>query len=117
MPRTKNKQKKFHVKRGDTVKIITGVDVGKSGKILEVIPSKERVIVEGVNVKVKHQKPSQEYPQGGRVEREMPIHISNVMPIDPISGNPTRIGRKQLNEDGRTRWVRYSKDSGEVLDK
>lgn len=117
MPRTKNKQKKFHVKKGDVVKVITGADKDKSGKILHVITDKERVIVEGVNMKTKHQKPSQQYPQGGRIEQEMPIHISNVMPIDPVSGNPTRIGRKRLEESGKSRWVRYAKDSGEVLDK
>ena len=117
MPRTKNKQKKFHVKKGDVVVVITGEDSGKRGKILEVISSKERVIVEGINMRTKHQKPSQQYPQGGRIQQEMPIHISNVMPIDPVSDNPTRIGRKRLEEEGRSRWVRYAKDSGEVLDK
>ncbi len=117
MPRTKNKQKKFHVKKGDIVEVITGVDSGKQGKILQVITRKERVIVEGVNMKTKHHKPSQQYPQGGRIQQEMPVHISNVMPIDPVSGKPTRIGRKKLEESGKSRWVRYSKDSGEVLDK
>lgn len=117
MPRKFNKQKKLHVKRGDTVKVIAGNDKGATGKILDIYPKKDRVLVEGVNIRVKHHKPSQQYPQGGRMEQEMPIHISNVMPLDPVSGNATRIGRKRIEETGKSRWVRYSKESGEVLDK
>jgi large subunit ribosomal protein L24 len=117
MPRTRNHQKKLHVKRGDIVEVIAGNDKGKRGKILEVLTRKERVIVEGVNIRVSHEKPSQQYQQGGRMEREMPVHISNVMPLDPVSDKPTRIGRKRIEESGKGRWVRYAKDSGEVLDK
>jgi len=98
------------------VKVISGASKG-TGKILMVFPDTQRVLVEGINIRVKHQKASQEYPQGGRIEQEMPIHVSNVMPLDPVSNEPTRIGRKKLNEDGKTRWVRFSKLSGEVLDK
>lgn len=116
MPRKKNHHKKLHVKRGDIVEVIAGNDKGKRGKILDVNPQKERVIVEGVNIRVKHEKPSQQYQQGGRIEIEMPIHASNVMPLDPVSDNPTRIGRKRIEESGKSRWVRYAKDSGEVLD-
>jgi len=116
MPRRKNKQNKLHVKKGDMVKVISGASKG-TGKILMVFPDTQRVLVEGINIRVKHQKPSQEYPKGGRVEQEMPVHVSNVMPLDPVSNEPTRIGRKKLNEDGKTRWVRFSKLSGEVLDK
>jgi len=98
------------------VKVISGASKG-TGKVLMVFPNTERVLVEGINIRVKHQKASQEYPKGGRLEQEMPVHVSNCMPLDPVSNEPTRVGRKKLNEDGKTRWVRYSKLSGEVLDK
>lgn len=116
MPRTKNRQKKLHVKKGDNVKIIAGNDKGKEGRVLAVFPAKERVLVEGINMRVHHDKPTQDNPQGGRIEREMAVHISNVMVIDPTTGEPTRIGRKRIEEDGGGRWVRYSKKSGEIID-
>ena len=118
MPRTTNKQKKLHVKKGDTVRVISGNYKGEEGRILRVYPKKERVIVEGVNVRVRHQKPNQTYPQGGRIEQEQPIHVSNVMPLDS-SGTPTRIGRKRIEdpETGRGRWIRYAKTTGEELDR
>ena len=116
MPRTNNKQKKLHVKKGDNVKVIAGNDRGKEGRVLAEFPEKERVLVEGINMRVHHDKPTQDNPQGGRIEREMAIHISNVMVIDPTTGEPTRIGRKRIDEDGGGRWVRYSKDSGEIID-
>lgn len=117
MPRTNNEQKKLHVKKGDIVEVLSGNDKGKRGRILTVYPSKERVLIEGVNVRTKHQKPNQNYPKGGRIEKEMPIHASNVLPIDPVQDKPTRIGRKQIEKNGKLRWVRVSKLSGEVLDK
>jgi large subunit ribosomal protein L24 len=116
MPRTTNKRKKLHVKKGDNVKIIAGNDKGKEGRVLVVYPEKERVLVEGINMRVHHDKPTQENPQGGRIEREMAVHISNVMVIDPTTGEPTRIGRKRIEENGGGRWVRYSKKSGEIID-
>ena len=117
MPRTKNKQNKLHVRKGDMVRVIAGNEKGKEGKVLRVFREKERVIVEGVNMRVKHMKPNATYPQGGRVEREMSINISNVMPLDS-SGVPTRIGRKKIADPdtGRSRWIRYAKTSGEELD-
>jgi large subunit ribosomal protein L24 len=117
MPRKFNKQKKLHVKKGDIVEVIAGNDKGQKGKILMVFPDKERVLVEGINMHTKHQKPSQEYPQGGRMQREMSVHVSNVLPRDPVSNEPTRVGRKRIEEKGKERWVRYSRLSGEVLDK
>ena len=117
MPRTKNKQKKLHVKKNDQVEVLTGVDKGKRGKILMVFPNKERVLVEGINIRTKHQKPTQENPQGGRMKQEMPIHVSNVLPIDPTTDEATRIGRKRITESGKERWVRVAKVSGETLDK
>jgi len=116
MPRKFNKRKKVHVKKGDEVEVIAGNDKGKTGRVLMVMPQEERVIVEGINMRIHHDKPSQQNPRGGRIEREEPIHISNVMVIDPTTGEPTRIGRKRIEEDGKSRWVRYAKVSGEVLD-
>ncbi|MGD8426564.1 MAG: 50S ribosomal protein L24 [Balneolaceae bacterium] len=116
MPRTSNKRKKLHVKKGDEVRIIAGNDKGREGRVLAVYPKKGRVLVEGINMRVHHDKPTQENPQGGRIERELPIHISNVMVLDPSTGEPTRIGRKRIEEDGGGRWVRYSKKSGEIID-
>jgi len=116
MPRKFNKQKKLHVKKGDEVEVIAGIDKGKRGKILAVFPKKNRVIVEGINMRVYHEKPSQDLPQGGRIEREGTIHVSNVMPIDPSTGERTRVGRKQIEDENGKRWVRYAKVSGEILD-
>jgi large subunit ribosomal protein L24 len=103
----------MHVKKGDKVQVISGKDKGKQGVILESFPKKERVLVEGVNVVKKHSKPSQANPQGGIISQEAPIHVSNVMPLDPKSGQPTRVGYKL--EDGKK--VRIAKKSGESLDK
>lgn len=101
------------VKKGDKVKVITGKDKNKEGIVLEAFPKKDKVVVEGVNVMKKHQKPSQTAPQGGIVEIEAPIHVSNVMVIDPSNGEATRVGYKVV--DGKK--VRVSKKTGEVLDK
>jgi large subunit ribosomal protein L24 len=103
----------MHVKTGDKVMVITGKDKGKTGVILASFPKKNRVLVEGVNIVKKHSKPSQMNPQGGIISQEAPIHVSNVMPIDPKTGEPTRVGVKVENGNK----VRYAKKSGEVLDK
>jgi large subunit ribosomal protein L24 len=103
----------MHVKTGDKVMVITGKDKGKTGVILASFPKKNRVLVEGVNIAKKHSKPSQVNPQGGIINQEAPIHVSNVMPIDPKTGEPTRVGVKVENGNK----VRYAKKSGEVLDK
>ncbi len=105
-------QKKLHIKKGDTVQVIAGDDLGKKGRVLEIIRKTDRAIVEGVNMIKKHTKPNTEYPQGGIVEKEAPIHISNLMLVDPKTGSTTRIGRR-LNESGKL--VRYSKKSGEEI--
>ena len=112
MKRKKNKQPKLHIRKGDTVKIIAGNDRGKSGKILEVITQKNRAIVEGANIVVKHVKPSADNPNGGIEKTEASIHLSNLMLIDGATGEPTRIGRK-LNEAGKLQ--RYSKKTGEFI--
>ena len=103
----------MHVKTGDKVMVITGKDKGKTGVILSALPKKDRVLVEGVNIVKKHSKPSQMNPQGGIISQEAPIHVSNVMPLDPKTGEPTRVGLKVV--DGKR--VRVAKKSGEVLDK
>ncbi|PWA12944.1 50S ribosomal protein L24 [Pueribacillus theae] len=114
----------MHVKKGDKVQVISGKDKGKQGVILAAYPKKERVIVEGVNVVKKHSKPSQMNPQGGIVEMEAPIHVSNVMPLDPKSNEPTRVGYKKVagykKVNGEkvqvVKNVRIAKKSGEFLD-
>ncbi|PXW87707.1 LSU ribosomal protein L24P [Streptohalobacillus salinus] len=103
----------MHVKKGDKVQVLSGKDKGKQGTVLAAFPKKERVLVEGVNIVKKHQKPSQDNPQGGILEKEAPIHVSNVLPIDPKSGEPTRVGYEE--RDGKK--VRIAKKSGEALDK
>ncbi|ASK61646.1 50S ribosomal protein L24 [Virgibacillus phasianinus] len=103
----------MHVKKGDKVKVISGKDRGKQGTILEAYPKKDRVLVEGINMVKKHAKPSQDNPQGGILNQEAPVHVSNVMPIDPKSGEPTRVGFEV--RDGKK--VRIAKKSGEALDK
>ncbi|WP_188498293.1 50S ribosomal protein L24 [Pullulanibacillus pueri] len=103
----------MHVKKGDKVQVISGKDKGKQGVILEAYPKKDRVLVEGVNIVKKHAKPSQDNPQGGISDIEAPIHASNVMPLDPKTSEPTRVGYKTV--DGKK--VRIAKKSGEPLDK
>lgn len=103
----------MHVKKGDKVTVISGKDRGKEGTILEAYPKNDRVLVEGINMVKKHAKPSQDNPQGGILTQEAAIHVSNVMPIDPKTGEPTRVGYKVI--DGKK--VRIAKKSGESLDK
>lgn len=104
--------KKLHIKKGDTVIVLSGESKGQQGRILEVQRSKDRAIVEGVNLISKHQKPNAEHPQGGIIKKEAGVHISNLMIVDPKTGKPTRIGRKR-NAEGKL--VRYSKKSGEEI--
>lgn len=111
MERKNNKQQKLHVKKGDTVKVIAGNAKGKSGIVLEIIGAKRRVIVEGVNVVTKHIKPSAASPEGGINKTEAAIHISNVMLVDPSTGDATRTGRKLV--EGKLE--RFSKKTGDVL--
>ncbi len=104
--------KKLHIKKGDTVIVIAGDDKGKQGRVLEVIVEKNRAIVEGVNMVTKHTKPNAKNTNGGFVEKEAPIHISNLSHIDPKEKKPTRIGRR-LGDNGKL--VRYAKKSGEDI--
>ncbi|WIF95582.1 50S ribosomal protein L24 [Caminicella sporogenes] len=103
----------MHVKKGDTVVVIAGKDKGKIGKVLQVFPKKERVIVEGVNMVKKHQKPTPKVQQAGIIEMEAPIHVSNVMLYDSKAKKGVRIRYKTL-ENGKK--VRVSAKTGEVLD-
>jgi large subunit ribosomal protein L24 len=103
-----------HVRKGDTVVVVAGKERGKKGKVLRVIPEKGRVVVERINMIKKHQRPTQKIRQGGIIEREGAIHLSNVMLVDPGSDKPTRVGMKALS-DGKK--VRVARRSGEMLDK
>ena len=103
---------KLHIKKGDTVYVLSGEDKGKQGRVLSVQVTKQRAIVEGVNIVTKSTKPNAKYPQGGLVKMEAPVHISNLSLIDPKSGKPTRVGFRK-DEKGVT--VRYSKKSGEEI--
>ena len=103
---------KLHIKKGDTVIVNAGDNKGQTGKVVKVLVSKNRAVVEGVNMISKSQKPSAKNPQGGIVKVEAPIHISNLNVVDPKTGKATRIGRR-LNENGKL--VRYAKKSGEEI--
>jgi large subunit ribosomal protein L24 len=108
---------KVKIKKNDNVIVIAGNDRGKTGKVLKVFPSEGRVIVEGVNLRKRHTKPSQRNPQGGILEKEAPIHISNVMILDPKTNEPSRIGAKIILDEktGKKKSARISKKSGEML--
>ncbi|WP_300805430.1 50S ribosomal protein L24 [Duncaniella muris] len=103
---------KLHIKKGDTVYVLSGEDRGRTGRVLRVEPAKQRALVEGVNIVTKAMKPSAKHPQGGLVKMEAPVHISNLSLIDPKSGKPTRIG---IRRDSEGKAVRYSKKSGEEI--
>jgi large subunit ribosomal protein L24 len=109
----------MNIKKGDTVKVISGKNLGKEGKVLKTFPKTDKVIVEGVNIVKKHAKPTQTNPDGGIVEFEAPFHVSNVMISEKKTG-VTRVGYKTVTETVKkkqvTKKVRYSKKSGEVLD-
>lgn len=102
----------MHINKGDSVIVITGEAKGQQGRVLEVLVKKRRAIVEGVNMVLKHTKPNAQNPQGGILKKEAPIHISNLLLVDPSSGEPTRVGRR-LNENNKL--VRYSKKSEEEI--
>ena len=103
--------KKMNIKKGDTVYVNAGNDKGKTGKVLSVDPSKDRAIVEGINLVSKHTKPNAQHPQGGIIKQEAGIHVSNLNLIDPQSGKPTRVGHKFEGD----KKIRYAKKSGEEI--
>ena len=104
---------KFKIKKGDRVVVLTGRDKGRQGEVLRVIPTEHRLVVQGVNVVKRHTRPSQVSP-GGIVEKEAPIHISNVAHIDPKDDKPTRVGYR-VEEGGRK--IRIARRSGEPIDR
>jgi len=104
---------RVHVKKGDTVMVITGKSIGKKGKVLSVDTAKSRVIVEGVNIVKRHTRPTRQMPQGGIIEKEAPVASSNVMLYCPKCNRPTRIGRQVLADGTKTR---VCKKCGEVID-
>jgi large subunit ribosomal protein L24 len=117
MPRLKkvlqSHNNKLHVKKDDNIIVISGKDKGKKGRIIAAYPRENRVLVEGVNMVKRHTRPNPTNQHGGIIEREAPIHVSNVMHIDPKSGKPTRVGSKTL-ENGKK--IRIAKRSGESID-
>ncbi|MBF0329783.1 MAG: 50S ribosomal protein L24 [Nitrospirae bacterium] len=101
------------IKKNDTVVVLTGKNKGKSGRVLSVHPSKEKLIIEGINVVKKHMKPNKQYSQGGIIDKESPVHISNAMLICPKCSKPTRIGNALLDEGRKARTCKKCK---EVID-
>ena len=108
--KSQSHQGKMKIKKGDRVVVISGAYKGYEGEVLEVYPKDYRAIVDDVNIVNKHQRPTQEQ-EGGIQEIPAPIHISNLMLIDPSTGEPTRVGRRREDDQ----WVRYSKKSGETI--
>ncbi|GAB4336878.1 MAG: 50S ribosomal protein L24 [Calditrichia bacterium] len=102
------------VVKNDTVVILSGNNRGKTGRVLKVFPEKNRVVVEGVNIIKKHTKPTQQLPQGGIVEKEAPLHISNVKVVCPKCNRPTRVGVRVLEDGSRVRFCKLS-DCGEII--
>lgn len=107
----------MNIRKNDNVIVISGNARGKSGKVLKVYPETRRIIVEGVNIMKRHTKPSQRNPQGGIVQREAPIHMSNVMLLDPKTNQPTRVGAKVVKDEttGKKRRMRVARTTGETF--
>lgn len=105
---------KLKIKKGDRVVVISGRDKGKVGEVIKMLPQETRAIVQGVHRVKRHTRPTQANPQGGIVEKEGSIHLSNIAHVDPKSGKPTRVGFKTLKDGSK---VRFAKKSGEVINK
>ena len=105
------------IRKNDNVMVISGNDRGKTGKVLKVFRGETRLIIEGINLRKRHTKPNQSNPQGGILEKESPIHISNVMLIDPNNNQPTRLGSQIIMDEktGKKKRVRVSRTSGEMI--
>jgi large subunit ribosomal protein L24 len=105
------------IRKNDNVMVIAGNARGKSGKVLKVYPERERVIIEGVNIIKRHSRPNQKNPQGGIVQREAPIHVSNVMLLDPKTNEVTRVGTKVVLDavTGKKKRMRVAKTTGETF--
>lgn len=115
MERKKNLIPKLNIRKGDIVKVIAGESKGQQGKVLEVLVKERRAFVERVNMVSKHTKPNAKNTQGGIIKQEASIHISNLMLVDPKSGKPTRVGRKEDPDKSGGKLVRYAKKSGEII--
>jgi len=105
-------RRKLHIKKGDTVMVIAGDSKGQQGRVLMVDIEKGKILVEGVNIVSKHTRPTNQTPKGGIIQKEAPIHVSNLKVID-AGGTPTRVGRKI--DEKTNKMVRYSKKTGEVI--
>jgi large subunit ribosomal protein L24 len=105
------------IRKNDTVMVIAGNDKGRTGKVLKVFPKTSRLIIEGINLRKRHTKPTQKSPQGGIQEKESSIHVSNVMILDPKSNEPTRIGARVILDEksGKKKIARVSNVSGEMI--
>jgi len=105
------------IRKNDVVMVIAGNSRGKSGKVLKVYPERERIIIEGVNIIKRHSRPNQKNPQGGIMQRESPIHVSNVMLVDPKTNETTRVGMKVVKDDttGKKKRMRVAKSTGEMF--
>ena len=106
-----------HVRKGDVVQVIAGNDKGKVGEVMVVYPKANRVLVQGVNRVYRHLRPSRQHPQGGRIQKEMPIHISNVLPLDPKTNRPTRVGFRIARDGSKERYAKRSEESLGVVKK
>ncbi|MEW6774795.1 MAG: 50S ribosomal protein L24 [Bdellovibrionota bacterium] len=102
------KHERLNIRKGDEVIVLRGADRGKKGKVLRVLPKKERLVVEKVRLVKRHTRPNQQNPQGGIIEKEAPIHVSNVMLLDPEKGVATRVGHEVLEDGSRVRIARKS---------
>jgi large subunit ribosomal protein L24 len=104
-----------HIRKGDVVVVIAGDDKGKTGEILRVYPKDNKVLIQGINRVYRHIRPSRRHPQGGRIQKEMPVHISNVLPVDPETSRPTRVGFRLAEDGSKERFARRSgKSLGQV---
>jgi len=105
------------IRKNDNIVVIAGNDRGKTGKVLKVFPKTSRIIIEGINLRKRHTKPNQKNPQGGILEKEAPIHVSNVMILDPTNNEPTRIGSQIILDEktGKKKIARVSKATGEMI--
>jgi large subunit ribosomal protein L24 len=100
-----------HVRKGDTVMVIAGDDKGRTGEVLRVDAKARKVVVQGVNRVYRHLRPSRQHPQGGRIQKEMPVDISNVLPVDPKTNLPTRVGFRTADDGSKERFARKSGQS------
>jgi large subunit ribosomal protein L24 len=105
------------IRKNDSVMVISGNDRGKTGKVLKVFPKNSRIIIEGINLRKRHTKPNQKNPQGGILEKEAPIHVSNVMLLDPKTNEPTRLGSQVILDEntGKKKRARISRSTGEMV--